>query len=431
MATGSNYWSSPDVIQPGNMEFRPFDLKRDQQAAHRIWRETGWIDHGDKDDEKYLDAFLSDGRALVADINGQAESLVVSVSGSIRHLQSEIAMSAVSAVTTSHIARRQGFASRLTAQLIAEDAKAGLDVAALGMFEQGYYTRLGFGTGPYQHFLHLDPADLQINTKARVPVRLSVDDYQDVHQALVKRWKSHGGINLDSPQHVRAEMGWTEKPFGLGFRNATGELTHFLWGKALDEAGPYVINAMAYRNREQLLELFALLVGLSDQVVSVHLREPSHLQLQDLLKTPFRRLNSFRGSDSRLAASHRSNAYWQLRINNLVSCLANTKLPGRKTLSFNLTLTDPIVDFLQADQLWRGTGGEYSVHLGEECEAKPGHSAGLQEITAGVAGFSRLWLGAASATALSVVGDIQGPETLIRQLDQTLSLPLPKMDWDF
>ncbi|MBT8147464.1 MAG: sterol carrier protein domain-containing protein, partial [Gammaproteobacteria bacterium] len=307
-----------------------------------------------------------------------------------------------------------------------------LDVAALGMFEQGYYTRLGFGTGPYQHFLHLDPSDLLIDRKTEVPVRLSVDDYQDVHQAMTKRWKSHGGVNLDPPQIVQAEMGWTEQPFGLGFRNNLGELTHFLWGKGSGETGPYVINAMAYQNGGQLMELLALLSGLSDQVVSVHLREPSHLQLQDLLKTPLRRLNLFSGSNNnRLAASHNSSAYWQLRINNLAPCLAATSLPVRKTLSFNLTLADPIVDYLTADQNWQGAGGEYTVHLGEQCEAVPAHSPGLPLLTAGVPGFSRLWLGSASATALSVVGDIAGPQELIAQLDQILSLPLPKMDWDF
>jgi len=413
------------------VNFRTFDYKRDQQAVHRIWRETGWIDHGDKDDEEYLDYFLSDCRALVADISDEAECLAVSVPGSIRYLQKDIPLSAVTAVTTSHVARRQGFASLLTARLIAEDAEQGLDVAALGMFEQGYYTRLGFGTGPYQHFLHFDPADLQVSCEADVPLRLSVADYQDVHQALIQRWRSHGGVNLQSAQLVRAEMGWTEKPFGLGFRDSAGELTHFIWGKAQGETGPYVINSMAYRNREQLLELLALLVGLSDQVVSVHLREPSHLQLQDLLKTPLRSLNVSRGADSRLGATHRSNAYWQLRINNLASCLANTSLPGRKTLSFNLTLTDPITKYLSAQQNWRGAGGEYTVHLGEECEAVRGHTAGLSLLEASVPGFSRLWLGSACATALIIVGDIAGSEELITQLDQTLSLPLPNMDWDF
>ena len=414
------------------MGFRRFDSKRDQKAVHRIWKETGWIDHGSNDHEKYLDNFLSDSRALVADINGEAESLAVSVTGSLRHLQSDIPMAAVTAVTTSHIGRNLGFASGLTAQLIAEDAEAGLDVAALGMFEQGYYTRLGFGTGPYQHFLHLDPSDLVVGCKAQIPVRFSVDDYQEVHQALVKRWRSHGGVNLDPPQLVQAEMGWTEQPFGLGFRDDAGELTHFIWGKGSGETGPYVINAMAYRNQEQLLELLALLAGLSDQVVSVHLREPSHLQLQDFLKTPLRRLHLSHGSNnSKLAVTHNSSAYWQVRINNLTSCLTATSLPGRKTLSFNLTLTDPIVKYLGADQTWQGIGGEYTVHLGEQCDASLGHSPGLPILKAGVPGFSRLWLGSASATALSVVGDIVGPEELITQLDQILSLPLPKMDWDF
>ena len=72
-------------------------------------------------------------------------------------------------------------------------------------------------------------------------------------------------------EFAHADMGWTEDAFGLGYRNAKSE------------HGPLTINALAYQNTEQLLELLATLKGQGDQVYSVSLLEPSHLQMQDLI----------------------------------------------------------------------------------------------------------------------------------------------------
>ena len=63
-------------------EFRDFDFKKDQKAAHRIWREINWIESGDE--EKLLDAFLKEGRAMVTDINGEAECLVTANPSELR-----------------------------------------------------------------------------------------------------------------------------------------------------------------------------------------------------------------------------------------------------------------------------------------------------------------------------------------------------------
>ena len=411
------------------MSFRPYDPAKDQKAVHRIWRETDWIDRASKDDAGYMDIFLSGSRVLVADINDEAECLVASCPGSMRYLGGDISVAFVTAVTTSLIARKQGLASRLTAKIVAQDAEAGLKIAALGMFEQGYYSRLGFGTGPYEHKVSFNPSQLNIAYKARIPERLGIDNFKDVHSALMHRWRGHGGVLLDPPELVHAELGMTESPFGLGYRDSSGYLTHFIWGSLKKESGPLKITALAYRSREQLIELLALIKSLGDQILVAHMMEPFHVQLQDLISEPFRRQSTTRGS--RFAESNTAEAYWQIRINDLPGCLAQTHLPGRPTLSFNLSLIDPIEKYLAADQNWRGVAGEYTIHLGEQSEAQIGHRSGLPELVASVNGFSRLWLGCACANAIAIAGELEGPEDLLDQLEQCLSIPLPKPGWDF
>ncbi|PCJ16722.1 MAG: hypothetical protein COA96_18250 [SAR86 cluster bacterium] len=411
------------------MNIRSFDPERDHKAVRRIWLETGWIDHGNDDDAKYLDIALSHYNTLVADINGEAECMVATVPGRIQHLESELSLSIVAAVTTSFIARKQGMASRLTAQAVANDAANGADVAALGMFEQGYYSRLGFGTGPYEHKIVFDPSQLNIDVKAGIPQRLGTDDYRDVHSALINRWRGHGGVQITSAKFTHAEMGWVEKGFGLGYRNSKNQLTHFIWGESKDEHGPFKIKAIAYQNKEQLLELMALLKNLGDQMYAVQLLEPCHLQMQDLIDTPFRRQYTTQGSD--FEEINNAEAFWQIRINNIFTCLEKTCLPDRPDLSFNLTLSDPISDFLPADSKWQGISGEYTIHLGEKCSAKAGHSDNLSLLHASVGGFSRLWLGCASATAISMTGELDASQDLLNKLQQSFSLPLPKTGWDF
>ena len=43
------------------MKFRAYDVKKDREAVHRIWRETGWIEK-EKREEEALDVHLGAGR---------------------------------------------------------------------------------------------------------------------------------------------------------------------------------------------------------------------------------------------------------------------------------------------------------------------------------------------------------------------------------
>ncbi len=410
------------------MIIRPFDASKDGDAIQRIWEELHFHDGSNEDHRQALERFSAGSRTLVGELQGQAECAVHTVPGTIQHQQATLSLGIVAAVTTSLVARKQGVASRVTARSVAEDAAAGMITSALGMFEQGFYSRLGFGTGPYEHHVHFNPAHLDIAVSARPPQRLNSDDFEAVHRALRERWLSHGGVVYEPAFVSQAEMSWTENPRGLGYRDESGDLTHFLWGELDDENGPFKITAYAYRDRTQLLELLALLKSLGDQLYLVKMMEPPHAQLQDLISQPFKRATITQGGE--YAEYNEAEAYWQLRINDLPACLERTHLQNSDTLSFNLRLHDPIVEFLDEHSPWHGIVGEYSVHLGQDCAAQPGRKPGLPQLEASVNGFSRLWLGCASANAIATAGEIRSEQALLDALDDCIRLPIPRIGWE-
>lgn len=407
--------------------FRVYDPKRDRDAAIRIWREVGWIEDDEKKREAF-DLFVEGCRALVADVEGAAECIVLSMPGSLRHLDASLPFSAVVGVTTSRVVRKQGLAGRLTARLIAEDVAEGALVAGLGIFEQGFYDRLGFGSGGYEHWLAFDPAQLKVERQHRVPRRITLEDWQAVHASRHARRQGHGAVNLDPQVVTQGEMIWTKNGFGLGyFDGPHGELTHHLWLRGSGEHGPYTLLWLSYQTADQFLELMALLKSLGDQVRMVWMREPPHIQMQDFLKQPFR----FRQLTEKSKYENRMNAtaYWQMRICDLPNCLAKTHLRGA-AIRFNLTLSDPIEDFLDADAPWRGVGGAYVVTLGPTSQAVRGTDPALPTLKASVNAFTRLWLGVRPATGLAVTDKLSGPPDLLNRLDE-LRLPTPMPDWDF
>ncbi|NOZ71469.1 MAG: hypothetical protein GXP38_06075 [Chloroflexi bacterium] len=408
------------------MLFRKYNPETDQVATRRVWREVGWLESKAK--EPVLDQFLSAGRTFVAELRGEAECIATSMPGSMRYLQQELAFSAITGVTTSRIARKQGLARRLTARLIAADAAAGAQVTGLGIFEQGFYELLGFGGGSYEHWIEFDPAQLLISTRPDIPKRLTEADAEAMHQALLKRQRGHGAINIHPPTFTQVESSWRENEFGLGFENEQGELTHFFWAKPEGEHGPYLIMMMAFRNWQQFLELLAVVKNLGDQVRQVRMREPAGVMMQNLLRQPFR----FRQltEKSRYQQLNRAAAYWQARICDLPGCLSKTELAG-EPLQFNLHLTDPITQYLPDDSAWQGVAGNYIVTLGPTSYAEPGSSPSLPMLSASVGAFTRLWLGVLPATSLAAFDDLHASPELLAQLDRLLCLPQPHLGWDF
>ncbi len=407
------------------MQFRPYDHERDREAVQRIWREVGWFEEGQED---VVSRFLSVGRAWVADIDGSPESYVVTIPGSIRHLQEDLPLSVVSAVTTSRIARKQRMASRLTAHAIAADAADGALVSSLGMFEQGYYNRLGFGTGSYEHRLAFDPSDLTVDVQLSPPRRITKDDWEAVHASRMARPRGHGSVNVDAPETTRAEMEGDKKGFGLGYFAPSGEITHHLWIHAENAGpGPYFVKWMSWQTGEQLLELLAIVKSLGDQVHLVSLDEPAGIQLQDLLRQPFKGRKLTKRSEFEKTCT--TCAYWQVRILDLPGCLSKTHLPCAD-LRFNLRLADPIESLLDESAPWRGTGGDYIITLGPDSSAVRGEKLSLPTLKASVGAFTRMWLGVRPATGLAITDALSGPRDLLVDLDRALLLPQPHLGWD-
>jgi predicted acetyltransferase len=409
-----------------SMTNRTYHHNTDFDAALRIYREVGWI--SEKAHETAVGHLLQSGRGLVTELHGAAECLAVAGTGTMQYLDTTLPMTAVTSVTTSRIARKQGFAGKLTAQLLADEASRGYCIAMLGIFEQGYYNKLGFGNGGYQLRCTFDPSMLQIPVKARIPVRLGADDWQAMHEGRLNRRRTHGTCTVTEPGITQADVHWSESGFGLGYLDGNGDVSHHFWCQSKGEHGPYRINWMAYQSKAQFLELMALIQSLGDQVSAIQLQEPPEVQLQDLIRQPIKMLNITKGSpyENRMT----SLSYWQARILDLQGCLAVTTLDCA-SLRFNLILTDPIESFVPDGCAWKGIAGEYTITLGATSAAEPGICSDLPTMHASVNAFTRLWLGIRSATSLSWTDDLQAPESLLSSLDHALQLPSPMLDWDF
>ncbi|MCZ6853860.1 MAG: GNAT family N-acetyltransferase [Gammaproteobacteria bacterium] len=406
------------------MDIRPYEEARDLNAVKRIWYEIGWIE--DAEDAKYLRDVLRVGKSLVAMIDDEAECLVHTVPGKMRCIDEDLDMCAVTAVTTSRRARKKGFAQALTARQLANGARDGAEIAVLGIFDQGFYDLLGFGTGSYEHEVSFDPATLLIDRTFRTPTRLTKANWRDIHGAMTRRLRAHGGCVLHPPEIMKAELAWTENGFGLGYYDGK-ELSHFFWCEAKSENGPYHIAGMAYRNGDELLELLALLKAFGDQVSSVRLMEPPEIQLQSLLKQPFRNRRNTKGSKHENI--HQSFAWWQLRVLNVAACVAKRLWHGPE-VRFNLELTDPVESFLTEDD-WQGVGGDYVVTFGGTSNAISGSEAGLATLCASVNAFSRLLFGIISASSATLTDGVTAPENLLKALDAALVSPSAKLTWDF
>ncbi|RMF50862.1 MAG: hypothetical protein D6755_00545, partial [Anaerolineae bacterium] len=308
-------------------------------------------------------------------------------------------------------------------------AADGAQVAGLSIFDQGFYDKLGFGTGGYEHWFHFDPAALKVSNPTRPPIRLTKDDWERVHQARLEARRGHGGCVLHPAGVTRADMSWEKNAFGLGFEAEDGTLTHFLWGKPSSDAehGPYDIWWLVYRNGEQLLELLSLIKSWGDQVHTVRMDEPPDIQLQDLLKQPFRARRVRREGKHRVETT--AAAYFQWRMLDVRACMA--RVQARREVRFNLHLHDPITKYLPDDTPWQGTGGRYVVNLGAESHIEAGEEPALPVVEASVGAWTRWWLGVRPATSLALTDDLHASPEMLATLDACLQLPQPHPRWEF
>lgn len=383
---------------------------------------------GKDTDREVFEGYISDTKSLVTELNNEVEVLTTTRTGQVLYQGSDLPMSGVTGVLTSRVARMKGHALKTTALAVANSALDGAAVSILGMFDQGYYDKLGFGTLGYKRVTTIDPASLKVPKLTRAPIRLTKDDAQTIHDCRRKRKRVHGASNLDGVGVTSCELVWIENGFGLGFKNDEGKLTHFLWLKAKSAHGPYDCYAYAWQTPEQLVELFSVLKSLSDQVHGIRLSEPTGFQLQDFLNRPFATSRSRNGGDFEVKTS--SNAWTQCRMLNVPTCIGAMKFHG-EPVSFQLELSDPIEQYLHDDCSWRGVSGDWVVTLGESSSAAEGKDDSLPKLSCSVNDLSRLWIGAASAQALATVGNLKATPELISNIDSVVKLPAPFGDWDF
>ena len=407
--------------------FRPFDAAVDTADVARIWHETRWIDSDNDGQRRALEAFLRGGAAEVGVIDGAAECLVHRTPGTIDHDRTTLPASVISAVTTSHVGRRQRLASTLTSRALAQASADGAAVALLGMFEQGFYDRFGFATGAPMLVATFDPDSLRVDhVPYRPPVRLGLADSREMGDAMRRRLPHHGRVTLDAVDLMAAEWGFLEQPFALGYRDGD-RITHFVAGSMKEENGPFEIQFCSYETGDQLLELLRLLHELGDQVHSVEMMEPPHLQLHPLIEEPNRQRSRSRRSAHETTT--RAATWWQLRILDVPAAVSARQWVG-PPVEFDLVISDPIEAMLpDAADEWTGTAGSYRIRIAEESSGERVAEAGTDDrpvLHCSIGSFSRLWFGVQPATSLALTAEVDAPDSLLGRLDAALLLPRPQ-----
>ncbi len=414
------------------VEMIAYDPERHHRDIVRIWEECGWIERGNAELASALSTFAAAHRSWVLEADGAAEVAVFLADGVMRCFDSDLPFSAVTAVTAGLVYRQRGGAGRLLARALAQDAAAGKVVAGLGVFDIGFYDRLGFGTGCYEKWYQFDPGDLRVPRLDRAPQRLTIADAEHIHASRCATPARHGDCYLTDPRLTSSEMILEKGGFGLGFREGN-EISHHIWFQAEDlEKSTWRVLWYSYRTKRQFIELLSLIASFRDQVRSVYIHEPSWMQIQELVDRPFRAEVIRRGTDQPSLIN--ADAYWQARILDVPRAVA--AIPGANDeVQFSLNLSDPIDRHLTADaDPWTGCAGQYQVKLGAEPSAKrvsDRSDKSLQTLSCSIGSFTRLWLGVVEPQTLKALGEIDAPEELIDDLARCLPTIRPQRSWDF
>ncbi len=407
------------------MKYRNYDHQKDRKAMNRIFKEVGWIENNNYDG---VDILVEESDSILAKIHNNPECIVSSNIGEMKYMNEKLSASFITNVTTSLIARKRKLARELTAQKIAIDVEKGVAVSLLGMFDQGFYEMLGFGSGSYKTLIKFSPSTLKIKKHFNVPTRLTKNDWKTIHESRTNRLKVHGACDLDYVL-TKSETAWFNTGFGLGYYDKDENLTHHIWLTGLGkEFGPFRIMWMSYQNHDQLLELLALLKSMGDQIKLVIMLEPANIQLMDFLDKPFFHRNITKSS--KFTNEITTGAYWQIRICDLKKCIDKTHLNGN-SVTFNLELYDPIENYLSENTNWKGLSGNYIITLGKKSTVKKGHNKNLQTIKSTVNAFTRLWMGILPASSLTMNEDFTASEELVEILDELFNIPKPDVNWEF
>ncbi len=407
----------------------PYDQDAHEAATIRNWKEISWIDPESKDkDTEIVKRCLGEWKTLIGLYNGSPEASSSWTPGTVRIGSTDLSLCAITGVTTSRYARVEGLASRVTVSALHSGAQAGMAVAALGCFDQGFYNRFGFGNGPYIHILRFDPATLRVDRLSRAPDRLDPDNTAECHEARLRRHRTHGAVNIPLP--VQTELGLfdADNPLGVGFRDSSGELSHHMWLSGKDrESGPLSVDGAAVSSPEQWLELLGYLRSLSSDVRLIRMGQPPGLQLLDLIHQPFRNMEvRFRGE---YQMRFNMLPYYQLRILDMEACASALDIPGPER-EFTLRISDPVAaDF---DSEWPGTSGDYRLVLGSPCQIQRlGRPVAEPDIRTSIGAFTRWWAGVLPAASLVLSDEFRASPGVCAALDSRPALPPPLPDWDF
>lgn len=392
----------------------------DHDAVARIWQEIGWISD-DKEQVKAVGEMAAQGRTSVALVNGVAESFGAWMPATVTYTSTDLSLCHITAITTSRLGRRRGFASTMTERCLAEGAAEGFAVASLGVFDEGFYDRFGFGTGTPVAMVKFDPASLRVDVPYRTPERLGAEHADEMQAAMANRLAAHGAMTMGSASFYGWDFVMEDRYFALGYRDDSGRLTHYVAGAPSAQFDSYEIYFFAYETTDQLLELLRLVADLADQAVAMTIIEPAHVRVQDLIERPRRQNRRSRGGEFQTGLN--ADSWWQIRIIDLYACVAARSWVG-PPVQFNLRLRDPLAESVTST--WDGIGGDYTIVIGEDSTVEAGHTSGLAVLDASVGAFTRMWLGVMPASELTITDDLGGPPDLLAQLDQAFCLPTPK-----
>ncbi len=405
-----------------------YDKEKHLEKCISIWMDAGWLMNGQ---EKLANLWFDSADALVGKHVNDVVALGLAHSGTFHHAahSQNISFCAISAITVAFQGRKLGFAGTLTAELLARGAERGEAFAGLGMFEQGFYDRLGFANFPYTRIAEFRPSELMLSGSfSSDPVRLGKENWQDIHQNRINRLRYHGSVNLP-PVITRADMEINKKTFAIGFRNKNGEMTHhYVVRSVKGEHGPMRVIWMAFQTPDQFKDILLSIKSFGDQIDIVSLQEPPGIQFQSLLRKPISSSRQSTGSVERKVGT-RTGCWSQGRILDVEKCVNGMKCTGEEC-SFNLILTDPVEKYLDSSFEWRGCGGEYTIRFSNRSNAELGITEGLPVMQCSVNTFSKLWTGTAKASMLPYTDKITAPSSLLEKLDKTLNLPEPSFDWD-
>ena len=186
---------------------------------------------------------------------------------------------------------------------------------------------------------------------------------------------------------------------------------------------------MAYQSVEQLFDLLALIRSLGDQVHQVKLSEPAEIQLQDLIRQPFRGQRLTEGAADEQGQN--ADAYWQMRLLDVPqgvggpqqrdgACVSTWRLPTRSLITCAATTPGrvwPATIWCRSRRMARRRGPVVMPRC-PLCRRR-------------WARFTRLWLGVRPATVLARTDALSADADLLTALDAAIHLPSPVTGWDY